>query len=69
MTHIDPAEFFDKLLYDSDVQISLLIVMINPEMKDDIVVQAYEALRAAVERKIGKKGERPAYVYIDPRNG
>jgi len=56
MAHIDPAEFFDKLLYDSDVQIPLLIVMINPEMKDDIVVQAYEALRAAVGKKIGKKG-------------
>lgn len=56
MRHINPAEFFDKLLYDSDVQIPLLIVMINPEMKDDIVVQAYEALRVAVEKKIGKKG-------------
>lgn len=56
MKHINPAEFFDKLIYDSDVQIPLLIVMINPEMKDDIVVQAYEALRAAVEKKIGKKG-------------
>jgi hypothetical protein len=30
--------------------------MVNPEMKDDIVVQAYEALHAAVERKIRKKG-------------
>jgi hypothetical protein len=56
MKYINPAEFFDKLIYDSDVQIPLLIVMINPEMKDDIVVQAYEALRAAVEKKIGKKG-------------
>jgi hypothetical protein len=56
MKHIDPAEFFEKLIYDSDVQIPLLIVMINPEMKDDIVVKAYEALRAAVEKKIGKKG-------------
>jgi len=51
MTHINPVDFFDKLLYDSDVQIPLLIVMVNPEMKDDIVVQAYEALRAAVKRK------------------
>jgi len=55
MTHINPADFFDKLLYDSDVQIPLLIVMLKPEMKDDIVVQAYEALRAAVEKKIKKK--------------
>ena len=56
MAHIESADFFDKLLYDSDVQIPLLIVMINPEMKDDIVVQAYEALRAAVEKIIKKKG-------------
>jgi len=56
MTHMNPAEFFDKLIYDSDVQIPSLLVMINPEMKDDIVVQAYEALRIAVEKKIGKKG-------------
>jgi hypothetical protein len=56
MSHIDPADFFDKLIYDADVQIPLLIVIINPEMKNDIVVQAYDALRAAVEKKIKKKG-------------
>lgn len=56
MSNIDPTEFFDKLIYDSDVQIPLLIVMVNPEMKDDIVFKAYESLRAAVEKKIGKKG-------------
>jgi hypothetical protein len=38
MTHMNPEDFFDKLLYDSDVQIPLLMVTINPEMKDDIVV-------------------------------
>ncbi|RLB85397.1 MAG: hypothetical protein DRH26_18340 [Deltaproteobacteria bacterium] len=48
--------FFDKLIYDSDVQIPLLIVMVNPEMKEDIVVKAYEALRSAVENIIKKKG-------------
>jgi hypothetical protein len=56
MNHINSAEFFKELIYDSDVQIPLLIVMINPEMKDNIVVQAYEALRAAVDKKIVKKG-------------
>jgi len=56
MTNIDPSEFFDKLIYDSDVQIPLLILMVNPEMKDDIVVKAYESLREAVEKKIEKKG-------------
>jgi hypothetical protein len=30
--------------------------MINPEMKNDIVVQAYEAIRTAVEKKIKKMG-------------
>ena len=55
MTNIDPVEFFDNLMYDSDVQIPLLIVMVNPEMKDDIVVKAYELLRTAVENKINKK--------------
>jgi hypothetical protein len=56
MTHIDPADFFDKLIYDPDVQIPLLAVMINPEMKNDIVVQAYEALRTAVEKRIRTMG-------------
>jgi hypothetical protein len=56
MTNIDSTEFFDKLIYDSDVQIPLLIVMVNPEIKEDIVVKAYESLRAAVEKKIGKMG-------------
>lgn len=56
MDDIDSAVFFDKVLYDSDVQIPLLIVMIDPSMKEDIVVKAYEALRGAVEKKIKKKG-------------
>jgi hypothetical protein len=56
MQNITPTDFFDKLIYDSDVQIPLLIVMVNPEMKEDIVVKAYEALRGAVEKIIKKKG-------------
>jgi hypothetical protein len=56
LSSIDPIEFFDKVIHDSDVQIPLLLVMVNPEMKNDIVVKAYESLRAAVEKKIGKKG-------------
>lgn len=55
MSHIDPSDFFDKLIHDPDVQIPLLIVMINPEMNNDIVVKAYDTLRAAVEKKIKKK--------------
>ena len=56
MQNIDPTNFFEKLIYDSDVQIPLLIVMINPEMKEDIVVKAYEALRGAVDKIIKKNG-------------
>jgi hypothetical protein len=56
MQNINPTDFFEKLIYDSDVQIPLLIVMINPEMKEDIVVKAYEALRGAVDKIIKKKG-------------
>jgi hypothetical protein len=56
MTNINPAEFFDKLIYDSDVQIPRLIVIANPKLKDDIVFKAYESLRAAVEKKLEKKG-------------
>lgn len=55
MTNVNPSEFFDKLIHDPDVQIPTLIAMINPGMKEDIVVQAYESLRAAVQKN-RKKG-------------
>jgi hypothetical protein len=51
MPEINPKDFFEKLLYDPDVQIPLLLVMVKPELKDDIVVKAYEALREAVKGK------------------
>ena len=54
MPEISPKDFFDKLIYDPDVQIPLLLVMVKPELKDDIVVKAYEALRGAVERRFPK---------------
>jgi len=56
MKNIAPFEFFEKLIYDSDVQIPLIIVMTNPEMEKDIVVKAYEALRSSVEKKFMKNG-------------
>ena len=56
MHNITPIDFFDKFIYDSDVHIPLLIVIVNPEMKEDIVVKAYEALQGAVEKIIKKKG-------------
>jgi hypothetical protein len=51
MPKIKPEEFFNKLLYDPDVQIPLLVVIVKPELKDDIVVKAYEALKGAVKSK------------------
>lgn len=51
MPFISPQGFFDKLLYDPDVQVPLIIVLANPEMENDIVVQAYNALRKAVDEK------------------
>ncbi len=51
MPEISPEDFFKKLLYDPDVQVPMLLVMVKPELKDDIVVKAYENLREAVERR------------------
>ena len=58
MPAIEPKDFFDKILYDSDVQIPLLVVLVSPELKDDIVVKTYEALRKAVEKKYTKKNQQ-----------
>ncbi len=58
MPAVNPQEFFDKLLYDSDVQIPLLVVLVKPELKDDIVVKAYEALRKAVKEKYPKRSQQ-----------
>lgn len=49
MPEISSKDFFEKLLYDPDVQIPLVLVMLKPELKSDIVVKAYEALREAIE--------------------
>lgn len=51
MEHINPNDFFGKLIYDKDVQIPLLNMMVNPELKENIVVKTYEALRSAVDKK------------------
>jgi hypothetical protein len=56
MPNIIPNDFFRKLIYDPNVQIPSLVVMINPEMKENIVVKAYEALRGAVEKILKTKG-------------
>ena len=55
MPEIRAQDFFHKLLYDRDVQIPLLLVLVEPALKNDIVVKAYGSLREAVERKFPKE--------------
>ena len=62
MPEIMPEQFFDKLLYDPDVQIPLIVILANPDMKTDTGVIAYEALKQAVEEKIKEKPQRESRV-------
>lgn len=55
---VEPQEFFEKLMYDPDVQIPLLLVMVNPSLKDDVVCVAYQELSKAIDRVLGSKAER-----------
>ncbi len=48
MPIIKTTEFFENLIYDPDVQIPELLVMLNGNLKNDVVYKAYKALRAAV---------------------
>lgn len=50
MTEISTSEFFDKLIYDRDVQIPEIFVALDPPTKDRIEYKAYRALRQSVER-------------------
>jgi hypothetical protein len=52
---IEPRDFFEKLLSDPDVQIPLLLIVLDPGLKDDVVCVAYQELRAAVDKKLGSK--------------
>lgn len=52
MPEINPKEFFETLLYDPDVQIPLIVVAVNPEMKNDTGVIAYEAMKKAIKEKM-----------------
>jgi hypothetical protein len=57
MPEISPRDFFEKLLHDPDVQIPLLLVMVKPELKGDLVVKAYKALRKATERRFPEENQ------------
>lgn len=50
MTEIPVSEFFDKLIYDRDVQIPDIFVALDPSTKDRIEYKTYCALRQSVER-------------------
>ena len=54
MSSVTPQRFFDKLLYDPDVKIPLIVVLLNPDMQNDIEVKTYNALRKAVDEKYPK---------------
>ena len=60
MPEINLGEFFERLLYDPDVQIPLIVVLANPEMKSDTGVLAYEAMKKAVQEKIKEKPTTPS---------
>ena len=51
MPHISPARFFKDLIYDPDVHVPLIFVLASPEMKDDIVIKAQDALWKAVKAR------------------
>ncbi len=51
MKDISAAELLEKLRFDRDVQIPLLLILLDPKLKEDVVVQAYEAFRLVMEKK------------------
>ena len=51
MPQVQPEAFFEALLFDPDVQILGILKAINPEVVNDVVCVAYDALKEAVELK------------------
>jgi hypothetical protein len=49
MQDVSPAEFFNKLSYDRDVQIPQLIVMLDPSVAESTDYRAYSALQRAIK--------------------
>ncbi len=50
MPEVKAAGFFEKLLWDPNVQIPELLVIVNPDLQQDVVYVAYKELKAAVGR-------------------
>lgn len=51
LPELDPIDFFQKLLYDPDVQIPLLVPLLEPSVRQRPAWVAYESLRNAVAAK------------------
>lgn len=51
MPQIEPSDFFLALVYDPDVQVLGIFSLMNPELANDVVHVAYDALYEAAERK------------------
>ncbi|CAN5548495.1 hypothetical protein BH20VER3_BH20VER3_02180 [soil metagenome] len=51
MPELNPKSFFEKLIYDPDVQIPLLVVMADPTVKEMPAWRAYESLRETVSNR------------------
>ena len=50
MTDISPADFFERLAKDPDVQIPLLLVMLDKAVAESTEYRAYSALQQAIEK-------------------
>jgi len=55
MPDIEPSEFFEKVVYDPDIQIPELLVIVDKELKNDVVYKAYKSLQVAVDTKYANK--------------
>jgi len=49
MPQIKAEKFFKKLIYDPDVQIPLIFIIADENLKDDIVFKTYKALKTKVQ--------------------
>jgi hypothetical protein len=54
LPQVSYSEFLEKLIYDRDVQIPKLTVLVDPSVKENIDYIAYEALVEATEELKGK---------------
>ena len=51
MQDIDAGTVLNKILFDGDVQIPHLLILLDPKMREDVYVQAYEAFRYEMKKR------------------